>query len=135
MQRIVRLGLAAMLSAYAVVPAPAQRTTGVVGAYVPPRTWAPPPHGFDMLHQRIAVSFDVPGRGVVGEVTTRLVVVRAATDTVRLNAENLTIDEARDPAGRHLRFAFDTAHVTVWLRRPAAVVRVRAAIAGVLRSH
>lgn len=121
MQRFVRLGLAAMLSAYAVDPALAQRTTGVVGAYVPPRTWAPPPHGFDMLHQRIAVSFDVPGRGVVGEVTTRLVVVRAATDTVHLNAENLTIDEARDPAGRRLRFAFDTAHVTVWLRRPAAV--------------
>ena len=31
----------------------------VVGEYHPPRTWAPPPHGFDLRHQRIAVSFDL----------------------------------------------------------------------------
>jgi aminopeptidase N len=120
MLRFVRPGLAALLSACAVAPALAQRTTGVVGAYVPPRTWATPPHGFDLLHQRIAVSFDVPHRGVIGEVTTRLVITGAATDTVRLNAENLTIDAATGASGRRLRFAFDTSHVTVWLPRRAA---------------
>jgi aminopeptidase N len=121
MPRFVRPGLAALLSACAVVPALAQRTTGVVGSYVPPRTWAAPPHGFDLLHQRIAVRFDVPRRGVAGEVTTRLVVSGAATDTIRLNAENLTVDEATEASGGRLRFAFDSSHVTVWLRRRAAV--------------
>jgi aminopeptidase N len=121
MPSFVRAGLAALLTACAVVPAMAQRATGVVGSYVPPRTWAAPPHGFDLLHQRIAVSFDVPKRGVAGEVTTRLVVTGAPTDTIRLNAENLTIDAATDPGGRRLRFAFDTSHVTVRLARRAAV--------------
>jgi len=121
MLRFVRPGLVALLSACAVVPALAQRTTGVVGSYVPPRTWAAPPHSFNLLHQKIAVSFDMPRRGVVGEVTTRLVVTAAGTDTIRLNAENLAIDEATDAPGRRLRFAFDTSHVTVWLRRRAAV--------------
>ena len=37
----------------------AQRPTGVVGAYVAPRDWTAPPHGFDLLHQKIAVSFDL----------------------------------------------------------------------------
>lgn len=121
MVRVVRPGLAALLSAWAVVPALAQRATGVVGSYVPPRTWAAPAHGFDLLHQTIAVRFDVPRRGVVGEVATRLVVRGAATDTIRLNAENLTIDEATETPGGRLRFAFDTSHVTVRLGRRAAV--------------
>ncbi|HXY20198.1 MAG TPA: M1 family aminopeptidase [Gemmatimonadales bacterium] len=100
--------------------ASAQRPTGVVGAYVPPRSWAAPPHGFDLLQQRIAVSFDLARRAVAGTVTTRVVVTGQPTDTIRLNAENLSIDDA-SAAGHRLRFAADTAHVTVRLPRPAAV--------------
>ena len=112
--------LAALALSCAAASAAAQRPTGIVGQYVPPRTWPTPPHGFDLLHQRIAVRFDVPRRAVMGTVTTRLVIAGAATDTVRLNAENLTIDAATDAGGRPLRFAADTAHVTVRLARPAA---------------
>ena len=100
--------------------AAAQRPTGAVGAYVPPRSWAEPPHGFDLLHQRIAVSFDLARRSVAGTVTTRLVVTGQPTDTIRLNAENLVVDEAT-AAGRRLRFTADTAHVTVRLAARAAV--------------
>ncbi len=99
--------------------AAAQRPTGIVGQYVPPRSWAAPPHGFDLLHQRIAVSFDVPHRSVQGTVTSR-VAITAPTDTVRFNAENLQIDAATDAAGRRLRFTADTSHVTVRLQRRAA---------------
>ncbi len=97
----------------------AQRPTGAIGAYVPPRTWALPAHGFDLLHQTVAVGFDWAHRSVTGTVTTRVAIVRAATDTIRLNAENLTIDDASQGA-RRLRFTADTAHVTVRLPRPAA---------------
>ena len=98
----------------------AQRPTGIVGQYVPPRSWVAPPHGFDLLHQKIAVRFDVPRRALLGTVTSRLVIAGAATDTVGLNAENLTIDAATDAGGRALRFIADTAHVTVRLARRAA---------------
>ncbi len=98
----------------------AQRPTGAVGTYVAPRTWAPPPHGFDLLHQKIDVRFDVPRRAVSGVVTSTLVVTGQPTDTIRFNAENLTIDDATQ-GGRRLRFAADTAHVTVRLARRAAV--------------
>jgi len=98
----------------------AQRPTGVVGAYVAPRDWTSPPHGFDLLHQTIAVSFDVPQRAVTGVVTSRLVITGQPSDTVRLNAEDLTIDDATQN-GRRLRFSADTAHVTVRLARRAAV--------------
>ena len=96
---------------------------GAVGAYTPPRTWPAPPHGYDLLHQRIAVSFDEARRSVAGTVTTRVAVTGQATDTVRLNAENLTIDDAALGAGadgRRLRFTADTAHVTVRLPARAA---------------
>jgi aminopeptidase N len=98
----------------------AQRPTGIVGAYVAPRDWAPPPHGFDLLHQKIAVSFDAAPRAVTGLVTSTLVVTGQPTDTVRFNAENLTIDDATQ-GGRRVRFTADTAHVTVRLARRAAV--------------
>ena len=98
----------------------AQRPTGVVGAYVAPRDWTAPPHGFDLLHQKIAVSFDVAQRSVSGTVTSTLVITEQPADTVRFNAENLTIDEATQ-GGRRLRFTADTAHVTVRLARQAAV--------------
>jgi len=98
----------------------AQRPTGVVGAYVAPRSWAPPPHGFDLLHQKIAVSFDVSQRSVTGVVTSTLVITEQPADTIRFNAENLTIDEATQ-GGRRLQFGADTAHVTVRLAHRAAV--------------
>ncbi|HET7789500.1 MAG TPA: M1 family aminopeptidase [Gemmatimonadales bacterium] len=102
-------------------PALAQRPTGVIGAYVPPRDWPEEPRRFDLLHQKIEIRFDVPHRELFGAVTTRVAITLAPTDTVRLNAENLTIDAATDARGRALRFAQDTAHVTVRLARRAAV--------------
>ena len=98
----------------------AQRPSGTIGHYVPPRTWANPPHGFDLLHQRIAVRFDMAHQAVTGEVTTRVAITREAADTVRLAAHHLTIDEATQ-GGRRLRFTADTDHVTVRLPRRAAV--------------
>jgi aminopeptidase N len=103
-----------------VPPARAQRPGEAVGHYVPPRSWANPPHGFDLLHQRIAVRFDMAHRSLTGEVTTRLAVTGEPTDTIRLAAENLTIDAATQD-GRRLRFTADTDHVTVRLPRRAAV--------------
>jgi aminopeptidase N len=112
--------LAVLLVSCAAATAAAQRPTGIVGQYVPPRTWTSPPHGFDLLHQKIAVSFDVPKREVLGTVTTRVAITGAPTDTVRLNAENIDIEAATDGSGRRLRFTADTAHVTVRLPRRAA---------------
>ncbi len=121
MRRLAQPGLAALLMACAVSPASAQRAGSTIGHYVPPRTWPAPPHGFDLLHQKIAVRFDMPRRSVTGSVTTAVRVTREPTDTIRLNAENLTIDGAADAANRRLRFTADTAHVTVRLPRRAAV--------------
>src|SRR5437773_1467974 len=98
----------------------AQRPTGVVGSYVAPRNWPQRPRSFDLLHQRIAVSFDMPHRGLTGAVTTRLIVLGEPTDTIPLDAERLTLDAASDARGRSLAFTFDTAHVTVRLPRRAA---------------
>ena len=111
----------AVLNAALALPALAQRTTGVIGQYTPPRTWPQEPRRFDLLHQRIALRFDVPHRAIQGAVTTTVAITLAPTDTVRLNAENLTIDRATDAAGRALKFTQDTAHVTVRLGRRAAV--------------
>jgi aminopeptidase N len=99
----------------------AQRPTGVVGAYVPPRDWPQEPRRFDLLHQKIQIRFDMAHRALFGEVTTRVAITLAPTDTIRLNAENLTIDAARDARGRTLKFIQDTTHVTVRLARRAAV--------------
>jgi len=99
--------------------AAAQRQTGVIGAYVPPRDWPQEPRRFDLLHQSINIRFDVPHRTLYGSVTTRVVITQGATDTVRLNAENLTIDKATDQANKPLRFTADTAHVTVRLAKRA----------------
>jgi len=112
------LAAAALLAALA-TPAAAQRPTGTIGRYVPPRTWPQGVHDFNLLHQTIHVRFDEAKRLVTGVVTTTLIPDRA-TDTVRLDAEDMTIDRATDAHGRRLRFSFDTAHVTVRLRRRAA---------------
>jgi aminopeptidase N len=99
--------------------AAAQRPAGGVGAYTALRTWPQEPRRFDLLHQTIRVRFDAPQRELFGDVTTR-VVLAAASDTVRLDAENLTIDRATGAGARSLRFTADTSHVTVRLARRAA---------------
>lgn len=115
------LSCIALLSCAVVLPATAQRATGVVGQYTPPRSWPQEPRRFDLLHQRIAIRFDVPHRAIIGAVTTKVAITLAPTDTVRLNAENLTIDKATDARGKVLKFTQDTARVTVQLGRRAAV--------------
>jgi len=96
-----------------------QRPTGVVGRYTPPRTWPQGKHAYDLVHQKIEVRFDEAQRLVTGLVTTT-VVPSEPTDTVRLDAEYLTIERAADARGRRLRFAADTDHVTVRLGRRVA---------------
>src|SRR2546425_8450609 len=112
--------LSVLVSCGSVVAA-AQRPTGVVGAYVPPRAWPQEPRRFDLLRQKIEIRFDVPHRQLIGTVTTRVAITQGPTDTVRLNAENLTIDAATDARGHTLRFTADTAYVTVRLPRRAAM--------------
>src|SRR5215467_13140132 len=115
LSRFVRFAVLAL----GATPLAAQRPTGVVGAYVPPRVWPQEPRRFDLLHQTMRMHFDPPKRELLGAVTTRVAIT--AADSVRLDAENLTIDKAGDARGRALRFAFDTSHVTVRLGRRAAV--------------
>lgn len=113
----------ALVAALLVLPSllEAQRPTGAVGAYTPPRDWPQEPRRFDLLHQKISIRFDVPRRTVYGSVLTRVVITQGATNTLRLNAENLTIDRAADARNRPLRFTADTAQVTVRLPRTAQV--------------
>ncbi|MEO6066958.1 MAG: M1 family aminopeptidase, partial [Gemmatimonadales bacterium] len=96
----------------------AQRPASI-GAYTPPRDWPQESRRFDLLHQSISIRFDVPRRTLYGSVTTRVAITEGATDTLRLDAEHLTIDRATDQRGRTLRFTADTAHVTVRLARRA----------------
>jgi aminopeptidase N len=105
----------------AATPLSAQRPSGQVGAYVAPRAWPQEPRRFDLLHQTMRLRFDVPHRTLFGEVTTRLAITLAPTDSIRLDAENLTIDRATDARGRSLKFTADTSHVTVRLARRATV--------------
>ena len=116
-----RTASSALLLAFALAHplAAQQRRTGVVGQYTAPRTWPQGQHDFDLVHQRIAVRFDEAQRLVTGRVTTT-VVPTEPTDTVRLDAELITIDKAENEAGRSLRFTSDTDHVTVRLGRRAA---------------
>ena len=78
--RFPRLGALVVLATLALLAfsarLAAQRPTGVVGAYVPPRAWPQEPRRFDLLHQRIRLRFDVPRRELFGEVTTRLVITQ-----------------------------------------------------------
>jgi aminopeptidase N len=109
--------LGALALALSATPVFAQ--THVIGAYSPPRNWPTRTKVFDLLHQRIAIGFDLDKHAVNGEVTTRLVITAAPTDTVRLDASNLTIDAATDAAGKPLRFTSDTSSVTVRLPKRA----------------
>jgi aminopeptidase N len=116
-----------ILAAVIVIGAPsaaiaqAPRKTGVVGAYTPPRVWPVRERVFDLLHQRIAISYDLDKRSVTGEVQTRLIVTAAPTDTIRLDASQLTIDAATDAANHKLEFTSDTGSVTVHLGKRAKV--------------
>lgn len=114
-----RVSLVALGLLFVVHPLGAQRGAGRIGAYTPPTPWPQRTRVFDLLHQRIAVSFDLQQHGVRGEVATRLVVTAAPTDTIRLDASNLTIDAALDAMGQPLRFTSDTSSVTVHLARRA----------------
>ena len=114
-----RLSLALALLLASATPASAQRTAARVGAYTPPKAWPQRARVFDLLHQRIAIGFDLAQHAVRGEVTTRLAITAAPTDTVRLDATHLTIDAALDATGGALRFTSDTAGVTVHLPRRA----------------
>jgi len=118
----VRNPVMSMLAIVLITPTlAAQRPTGIIGQYVPPRVWKQEARRFDLLHQKIEMRFDVPHRELFATVTTRLVVTLAPTDTILLNAEDLTIDRAADDHGRSLRFTQDTAHVTVKLAHRAAI--------------
>jgi aminopeptidase N len=112
-------------TAAAIAPAPlraqAQRITGRIGQYTPPRAWPVRARTFDLLHQRIAISYDLDKRSMAGEVDTRLIVTAQPTDSIRLDASQLTIDGASDAAKRKLEFTFDTSSVTVHLAKRARV--------------
>ena len=115
-----RIPCFAMVLAALALPSVARaQTQEAIGHYVPPRTWPEGVHNFNLVHQKIAVQFDMARRLVTGVVTTT-VIPDVATDTIRLDAEDMTIDRATDARGRRLRFRADTAHVTVRLRRRAA---------------
>jgi aminopeptidase N len=121
-QRILsRAALAACCGAASTVVAQTARVTGRIGAYTPPVVWPQRARTFDLLHQRIAISYDLDKRSMAGEVETRLIVKAQPTDTIRLDASQLTIDGASDAAKHPLQFAFDTSHVTVHLARRARV--------------
>ena len=106
-----------LIASFLTLPLAAQqRPTGVVGQYVAPRTWPQGQHDFDLVHQtdRRAVRRGPAAGHRAGDHHGG---APETTDTVRLDAEYITIDEAADAAGRTLRFTSDTDHVTVHLSR------------------
>jgi len=113
--------LALLACAPALAQAQSPRTTGKVGEYTPPVVWPVHARTFDLLHQRIAISYDLDKRSVAGDVETRLVVTSAPTDTIHLDASQLTIDGATDAKNRKLKFTSDTGSVTVRLAKRARV--------------
>ena len=70
-----------------------------IGAYNPPKTWPERPRRFDLVHQRIAIAVDWSHLAIAGQVQTT-VVATTATDTVRLDADHLTIISATDAEGQ-----------------------------------
>ena len=125
-----------VLALFAIAPAltlaQSPRRMGKVGAYTPPVIWPVHARTFDLLHQRIAISYDLDKRSVAGEVQTRLVVMAAPTDTIHLDASQLTIDAATDAKSAALHFTFDTNSVTVHLAKRA---RVGDTVVFTLRDH
>ena len=121
LRRIVTVAAAFTIAAPLFASAQSPRKTGVVGAYTPPRAWPVRARTFDLLHQRIAIRYDLDQRSVAGVVETKLVVKAAPTDTIRLDASQLTIDGALDARNEKLPFTSDTAGVTVRLAKRARV--------------
>jgi aminopeptidase N len=122
-QAFVRIAsvFALLVCVPALAHAQGARVTGRIGAYTPPVVWPVHPRTFDLLHQRIAISYDLDKRSVAGEVQTRLVVTAAPTDTIHLDASQLTIDGATDAKNAKLTFTSDTGSVTVHLAKRARV--------------
>jgi aminopeptidase N len=120
-QTVILASCGATLTAAIVGSAQTPRPTGRVGAYTPPVVWPQRARTFDLLHQRIAISYDLDKRSMAGEVETRLVVKAQPTDTIRLDASQLTIDGAADASNHALKFSFDTSGVTVRLAKRARV--------------
>jgi aminopeptidase N len=115
------IAVAASLHVAIIGGAQSPRHTGRVGEYTPPRAWPVRQRTFDLLHQRIAISYHLDQRSMAGEVQTRLVVTAAPTDTIRLDASQLTIEGASDASNHKLDFRSDTGSVTVHLARRAKV--------------
>ncbi len=104
-----------------------------IGAYTPPVSLQERPRRFDLIHQRIAIEVDWSHLAIHGDVQTTIIAT-TATDTVRLDADHLTITGATDAKGRKLRFLADTTHVTVRLPKrvvPGDTVQFSLAYAGV----
>ena len=117
MRRLLRLPALLLLPRLPSPPSGAAAQS--IGAYTPPVQWPERPPRFDLVHQRIALSVDWSRLAIRGQVQTT-VLATTATDTVRLDADHLTITGATDAKGRKLRFTADTTHVTVRLpRRPS----------------
>ncbi len=79
-------------------------------------------HDYDLIHQRIALrDFDWDSTSFVGRVTTTLVALRPAFDSVVLDAGSLLhVDGVRDTRGRSLRSASHGDTLVVYLARPVA---------------
>ena len=114
MRRLFCLALLAGLCA-----APVLASAQSIGAYNPPVQWPERPRRFDLLHQRISIGVDWSRLAIHGAVQTT-VVATTATDTIRLDADHLTITGATDLKGRSLRFTSDSTHVTVRLPKKLA---------------
>jgi aminopeptidase N len=121
LRTLSRVALVSSLHLALATGAQAPRPAGRIGAYTPPIVWPQRARTFDLLHQRIAISYDLDKRSVAGEVETRLIVKAQPTDTIRLDASQLTIEAATDPAEQPLKFTFDTSGVTVHLAKRARV--------------
>ena len=124
------LSLLALIAGMSAAPVASAQS---IGAYNPPRAWPERPLRFDLIHQRIAIAVDWSHLAIQGDVQTT-VVATTATDTVRLDADHLTITGATDLRGRKLRFQSDTTHVTVRLPRrvaPGDTVRFSVTYTGV----
>ncbi len=128
----VLAALALLAAAPAALCAQLSRPPGKVGDYTPPVEWPVHARTFDLLHQRIAIRYDLDKRSVAGDLETQLVVIAAPTDTIHLDASQLTIEGATDAKGAKLSFHSDTNSVTVHL---ATRARVGDTVVFALRYH
>lgn len=73
----------------------------------------------DVLHYAIHIRFDAPAKTFWGEDTVTLVPTVERLQTVKLDAERMTITAVKDLAGKPLQFTQDEHSVTVQLPRVA----------------